>query len=88
LIASLNPLVVYLNDDGLARFCTEDYEPVTDQNSGNTFMHLTNYTLNKASQGFVHPPENFMDINEATKRTFTSAKKSLHKMGIDVPKLK
>jgi hypothetical protein len=32
LISSLEPYICYLNDDGLARFCTEDYEAPSAQN--------------------------------------------------------
>ena len=35
---------------GLARFCTEDYD-TSDPN--NIFSHLTNYSLNKNSDGYV-----------------------------------
>jgi hypothetical protein len=51
-------------------------------------MHLTNYSLNKENLKFVHQPQDFMGINNATKRTYTSAKASLQKMNVDVPKLK
>ena len=30
LVASLDPLIVYINDEGLARFCTEDYQAPND----------------------------------------------------------
>lgn len=38
----------------MARFCTKPYEPPTAENMDMTFMHLTNYTLNKNSADFVH----------------------------------
>lgn len=88
LITSVNPLVVYINDEGLARFCTEEYEEVSQQNLSNTYMHLTNYSLNKANTKFVHQPAEFMNINDATKRTYTSIKKNLSEMHVDVAKLK
>lgn len=37
LISSIDPLLVYLNDEGLARFCTEDYERPSMKNIGNKF---------------------------------------------------
>lgn len=32
LISSIDPLIVYINDEGLARFCTEDYQPPNEKN--------------------------------------------------------
>ncbi|EGR33199.1 tubulin tyrosine ligase-like member 11, putative [Ichthyophthirius multifiliis] len=52
LISSLDPFVVYLHDEGLARFCTEDYQKPQQQNINNFYMHLTNYSLNKQNPNF------------------------------------
>lgn len=52
LISSLDPLIVYLHDEGLARFCTEQYEKPSKNNINNFYMHLTNYSLNKNSSNF------------------------------------
>lgn len=49
LITSVYPLIAYLNEEGLARLCTEDYEDVSNDNLSNVYMHLTNYSLNKSS---------------------------------------
>lgn len=38
----------------MARFCTTKYEAPTADNLAQTFMHLTNYTLNKNSDDFKH----------------------------------
>ena len=35
LIANIDPLVVYVHDEGLARFCTEDYKKPTTKNINN-----------------------------------------------------
>ncbi|KNC53200.1 uncharacterized protein AMSG_09284 [Thecamonas trahens ATCC 50062] len=45
-VMSVNPLTVYLFDDGLVRFATVKYAPGADSWS-NRFMHLTNYSVNK-----------------------------------------
>jgi hypothetical protein len=51
LIHGINPMKAYISTDyGLARFCTEDYD-TSDPN--NIFKHLTNYSLNKNSEGYV-----------------------------------
>ena len=52
LVSSVEPLIVYLHDEGLARFCTEDYEKPSKDNIRNYYMHLTNYSINKNSQNF------------------------------------
>lgn len=38
----------------MARFCTEKYLNPTSENFGNLYSHLTNYSLNKANNTYVH----------------------------------
>ena len=58
---SVEPLVAYLHSEGLARFCTDDYEPPAEANLANAFAHLTNYSLNKHSKAYVHPQPDLAD---------------------------
>ena len=53
MLCGVNPLRVYIYKDGLARFATVKYEKPKDDNIDNLFMHLTNYAINKESEGFV-----------------------------------
>lgn len=78
MVASLDPLVVYLNDEGLARFCSDDYQEPNPQNSGMDTIHLTNYSVNKASENYVLTEE-IREINNGTKRTLESYWKSVTK---------
>ncbi|ETP52099.1 hypothetical protein F442_02847 [Phytophthora nicotianae P10297] len=50
LVTSLDPLRIYLFQEGIARFCTAPYSV---KNPRNRFAHLTNYAINKRSNGFV-----------------------------------
>ena len=52
LLAGCDPLRVYLFNEGLARFATEDYEIPTRDNLENVCMHLTNYAINKDNPNF------------------------------------
>ena len=46
LVTSYNPLRVYMYQEGLARFATEEYS--NDPNVlRNKFVHLTNFSINK-----------------------------------------
>lgn len=38
----------------MARFCTEKYEEPTPTNFKNLFSHLTNYSLNKSNNSYIH----------------------------------
>ena len=44
LVASFTPLRIYLYNNGLVRFATEDYNK---KDLNNVFIHLTNYSINK-----------------------------------------
>lgn len=61
LIKSFDPVEAYLCDEGLARFCTEDYRQPNPQNMKNMFMHLTNFTLNKQSENYKAPETDFLE---------------------------
>ncbi|XP_066178117.1 tubulin polyglutamylase TTLL5 [Sylvia atricapilla] len=52
LVTSYDPLVIYLYEEGLARFATVRYDH-TLKNIKNQFMHLTNYSVNKKSGDYV-----------------------------------
>jgi len=52
MIRSINPLVVLFYKEGLARFCTVEFEKPTKTNINDHFMHLTNYAVNKKSVNF------------------------------------
>ncbi|XP_066044630.1 tubulin polyglutamylase TTLL5 isoform X2 [Chamaea fasciata] len=52
LVTSYDPLVIYLYEEGLARFATVRYDH-TPKNIKNQFMHLTNYSVNKKSGDYV-----------------------------------
>ena len=47
LVAGVDPLRLYLYNDGLARFATEEYIPIKNSNMKNAYMHLTNFAINK-----------------------------------------
>lgn len=81
-IASVEPFVAFINEEGLARFCVDDYEAPTSKNKNITSMHLTNYSMNKNNENFVYT-EDLCGINSGTKRTLTSYWKSLRKEGYD-----
>lgn len=42
-------MTAFLADEGLARFCTEKYKQPNRDNFKNSYMHLTNYSVNKLS---------------------------------------
>ncbi|XP_042356250.1 tubulin polyglutamylase TTLL5 isoform X2 [Plectropomus leopardus] len=52
LVTSYDPVLIYVYEEGLARFATVKYDR-TSKNIKNTFMHLTNYSLNKKSSDYV-----------------------------------
>ncbi|RCN30509.1 Tubulin-tyrosine ligase family protein [Ancylostoma caninum] len=53
-IRSINPLSIYVSREGMARFCTERYKKPTSSNFDNLYSHLTNYSLNKVNDAYVH----------------------------------
>lgn len=56
-VIGLDPMQAFICDEGLARFCTVKYETPTKSNMKKAYMHLTNYSINKMSDDYVHTEE-------------------------------
>ena len=55
-ITSLEPLRIYIYQEGLARFASEPYTSANGKNKvdkDNMYVHLTNYSINKRNGNFV-----------------------------------
>merc|ERR1719331_1668608 len=71
-VTSMEPLQAYLCKEGLARFCTAKYEAPTQANSGQHYMHLSNYSVNKRSSEFVKADDPFEVHTKASKRPLST----------------
>ena len=81
LIANVDPLVAFINEEGLARFCTTPYEPPSqDTKNKDKNAHLTNFSINKSSPNFVHTDE-LTEANDGSKQTLSSYWKTMEKLG-------
>lgn len=86
LIKGVDPLEAYLCDEGLARFCTENYHKPTRDNKDKLLGHLTNYSLNKNSDKFIESTK-FFEENNASKRLMSKLFQSISSK-CDLDKLK
>ena len=85
LLYGVNPLRVYIFEDGLARFATTPYEPPGARNLNNLFMHLTNYAVNKDEEDFIVPKS--VNDDHAHKRSLKKVLDRLKLEGQDTDKL-
>ncbi|CAM9146719.1 unnamed protein product, partial [Lampetra fluviatilis] len=53
LLTMVDPPRIYVYREGLARLATHPYRSPTAHNMDDVCMHLTNYAINKRSDGFV-----------------------------------
>lgn len=44
---------IYVYQDGLVRFATQQYVAPSSNNLNNICMHLTNYAINKGNPNFI-----------------------------------
>merc|ERR1719171_76246 len=79
--AAGEPPAVFICREGLARFCTERYVEPSQQNLHKCMGHLTNYSLNKRSDKFVHAGEDMGTVLDpgsgASKRPLTAVLQQL-----------
>ena len=78
-LKSLDPLRIYICDEGLARLSTILYEPPNNRNIRDVYMHLTNYTLNRKNAAYI---DSSMD-DAGSKRKMSSVFSQLETKGVD-----
>ena len=72
-ITSVNPLRIYVYEEGLARFATEKYDQGF-RDTANVFSHLTNYSINKKNERFIKPENQAGDASMASKWSLAQLK--------------
>lgn len=86
-VLSLEPLRVFLCEEGLVRVCTQPYAVPSSRNAHKVECHLTNYSVSKYSADYVHTDDP-SDGSQGTKRTLSSTWNFLQGQGHDVDSLK
>jgi tubulin polyglutamylase TTLL6/13 len=81
LVTSVDPLRVWLFDEGLCRFATNKYVAPAGKNFSDVTMHLTNYAINKDSPNFIFNKGGVDAGSTGSKRTLTWFKKWLDANG-------
>lgn len=86
LVSSIEPLRIYLFNEGIGRFCTELYEKPKSNNLELSYAHLTNYALNKNNPNFQQPTD-ADHADTGHKRSLTCIIEHMRKEGIDTDEL-
>ena len=85
LILSCDPLKIFIYKEGMARFATEKYEVGNGNNYQNSFMHLTNYAINKLNENFKVSDD--IKSDSGHKRMQSVVFNRLKNEGVDIEKL-
>lgn len=83
-LTSMNPLRIYIYEEGLTRFATSKYSQNQNQqgyNKASKFMHLTNFSVNKKNLNFVANEDD--DDRRSSKWSISNLKKAMQEQGID-----
>ena len=85
LVTGCDPLRIFIHEEGLARFATEEYKAPNKQNMDDIFVHLTNYSVNKNNPNFVQADKG----SKSHKRSLSSVlivsfNQDLSEKGVDV----
>ena len=83
LLYGVDPPRAAIYTEGLTRFCTKPYARPTARNMHETFAHLTNYSLNKYSNEYVHEGEADETGAGESKRTMGAVFAELEELGVD-----
>lgn len=83
LITGCDPLRIFVYKEGLARFATHEYNEPNISNYSDSFMHLTNYAINRHSEYYINNKFAARD-HIGHKRSLTSVLKYLESRNEDV----
>lgn len=86
LVSSIEPLRIYLFNEGIGRFCTELYEKPKANNLELSYAHLTNYALNKTNPNFQQPTD-ADHADTGHKRSLSCILEHMRNDGIDTNEL-
>ena len=84
LITGYTPLKIYLFDEGLTRFASEEYN-LNETNMTNKFIHLTNYSINKESEKYQKNDD--YGEEEGNKWSLSTLRKHMKSNGEDFDKV-
>ena len=80
LITGVDPLRIYIYNEGLVRFASEPYQAGM---KGSKFSHLTNYSINKTNKAFVqNQSASAQDVGN--KWSMSALQSHMKRAGIDV----
>ena len=83
LVTSVEPLRILVYKDGLVRLCTTEYSVPDENNVYESYMHLTNYAVNKSSSNFVQSNGTADSEDRSNKRSIVWLWKWLNAQGVD-----
>lgn len=81
LVTSMDPWRIYLYKEGIARFASEPYS--SQGSKTNRFSHLTNYSINKKHEKYIHN-FNLETDDEGNKWSMSALCKYLESIGVDL----
>ncbi|KAK2194805.1 bifunctional Tubulin-tyrosine ligase-Tubulin polyglutamylase/ATP-grasp fold [Babesia duncani] len=76
----------FLSKHSLVRVCTEKYEYPTRSNVSNSYIHLTNYSINRFNDGLYHRNDDITDV-ENNKRPLFLVLEQLENEGYNKEKI-
>ena len=79
-VTGIDPLKIYIYNDGLVRFATEEYQL---DDKAQKFSHLTNYSVNKKNENFVQNKRS-SEQDKGSKWSLSALQVHLREMGINV----
>ena len=80
MLSSVDPLRIYIYEEGLVRFATEKYTLAGDSLS-NQFIHLTNFSINKNSEKFKNDKSESEELKY--KWALSTLKEFMKQLGLD-----
>lgn len=83
LVTNVQPLRIFMFQEGLTRFATEQYK---NKGFNNPFIHLTNYAINKDNSNYENPKD--ADAETGHKRSFKSMYSRFQKDGFNLEDIK